>query len=392
MKTQQKNRIQFKKVKDFAKVITGGTPSTTKKEYWENGEIPWLPSGKCQDCEIISAEKFITEEGLKSSAARMMPKETVVIALTGATTGKTGILKIEASANQSVTGILPSEDHIPKYLFYYLRTIRKKILNESYGGAQSHISQGYVKNLDVPLPDLETQKQIVAVLEKAEALKQKQKRQLELYNEYLKSIFWEMFLKEKGKWEEKSLNEIANLSMGGTPSTNVESYWKNGNINWMKSGDIKGDFILEIPNRITQGGFKNSNTTIYPVGTVVIALNGQGKTRGTTAILKIETTSNQSVVGIMIDKEKIVSEYLHFNLKLRYEELRNLTGDDARTGLNLTILRNLKIPLPPLPLQKKFADIVEKVEKLKEKQKKSLEDSEELFNVLMQKAFRGELS
>ena len=283
MKTQQKNRIQFKKVKDFAKVITGGTPSTTKKEYWENGEIPWLPSGKCQDCEIISAEKFITEEGLKSSAARMMPKETVVIALTGATTGKTGILKIEASANQSVTGILPSEDHIPKYLFYYLRTIRKKILNESYGGAQSHISQGYVKNLDVPLPDLETQKQIVAVLEKAEALKQKQKRQLELYNEYLKSIFWEMFLKEKGKWEEKSLNEIANLSMGGTPSTNVESYWKNGNINWMKSGDIKGDFILEIPNRITQGGFKNSNTTIYPVGTVVIALNGQGKTRGTTA-------------------------------------------------------------------------------------------------------------
>ncbi len=289
----------------------------------------------------------------------------------------------------------------PKYLDYFLKTknIRKffeirckKAVN------QASLNQKAITSIKIPLPfldgkpDLETQKQIVAVLEKAESLKQKQKRVLELYDEYLKSVFWEMFLKDKENWEEKSLGEVAKLSMGGTPSTIVESYWKDGTINWMKSGDIKGDFIFEIPNKITEEGFKNSNATIYPIGTVVIALNGQGKTRGTTSILKVETTSNQSVVGIMVDKEKIISEYLHFNLKLRYNELRNLTGDDARTGLNLTILRNLKVPLPPLPIQQTFANIVEKVEKLKEKQKKSLEDSEELFNALMQRAFRGELS
>mgnify|MGYP000837204823 CR=1 FL=1 len=105
------------KIGDLAEVITGGTPSTRKNEYWDNGTIPWLPSGECQDKEINSASKFITEEGMKNSVAKLMPKSTVVIALTGATTGKTGILNIEATANQSVTGIVPNNKFIPKYIF-----------------------------------------------------------------------------------------------------------------------------------------------------------------------------------------------------------------------------------------------------------------------------------
>jgi restriction endonuclease S subunit len=179
--------------------------------------------------------------------------------------------------------------------------------------------------------------------------------------------------------------------MGGTPSTTINEYWENGTIPWMKSGDIKGDFINFVPNKITELGFKKSNTTVYPKGTVVIALNGQGKTRGTTAILNMETTSNQSVVGIIIDNKKILSEYLHYNLKLRYNELRKLTGDDERSGLNLSILRSLRISLPPLSLQQKFAKVVKQIENMKENVKKTKQSSDELFNSLTQKAFRGEL-
>mgnify|MGYP001612073811 CR=1 FL=1 len=86
-----------------------------------------------------------------------------------------------------------------------------------------------------------------------------------------------------------------------------------------------------------------------------------------------------------------MSEYLHFNLKFRYNELRNLTGDDARTGLNLTILRRITLPLPPLPLQQKFASIVEQIEKMKDKINQTKQNSEELFNSLVSKGFRGEL-
>ena len=148
-----------KKIKDFADVVTGGTPSTSNPLYW-NGNIAWLPSGACKDNIIDSADTFITEEGYNNSSTKMMPVDTVLIALTGATTGKTGLLKIEACANQSVTGIIPNNQYDPKYLFYYLQFIREKILSDCYGGAQKHISQGYVKEIEVPLPSMEEQKNI----------------------------------------------------------------------------------------------------------------------------------------------------------------------------------------------------------------------------------------
>src|ERR1035437_2746789 len=107
------------KIKDFAEVITGGTPSTTVKEYWENGDIPWLNSGELNEDIVVKSDNFITKLGLEKSAARLMPQDSVLIALTGATTGVVGYLTIEACANQSVTGILPSKRHHPKYLYYY---------------------------------------------------------------------------------------------------------------------------------------------------------------------------------------------------------------------------------------------------------------------------------
>ena len=151
---------------DVCRIVTGGTPSTTIKEYWENGTIPWLPSGACQNTVIDKADTFITQEGLDNSAAKMMPVNTVVIALTGATTGKVGILNLEACANQSVTGIIPNDSLFYKYIFYYLLFSRDKIISDSYGGAQKHISQGYVKGFEIAKPPLETQKRIATNLDK----------------------------------------------------------------------------------------------------------------------------------------------------------------------------------------------------------------------------------
>lgn len=306
---------------------------------------------------------------------------------------KGSIGKINLSKNSCFpidTTYYIDETKIPcdlNWIFYIFKTLKLENLNRA--AAVPGLNRNDVYSIKIPLPPIQTQKKIVAILEKAEQLKQQREQADKLTDKYLKSVFNEMFLNKD--FEEIEIGKIAKLTMGGTPLTTKKEYWENGEINWMKSGNIKGDFIFSIPNKITKLGFKKSNTTLYPKDTVVIALNGQGKTRGTTAILKVETTSNQSVVGIMINKNKILSEYLHYNLKIRYDELRNITGDNSRSGLNLTILRNLKIPLPPPSLQKKFSSIVEKVEKLKEKQKQSSKEINDLFNVLMQKAFKGEL-
>ena len=275
-------------------------------------------------------------------------------------------------------------------IFFLKHWLNKQDLNRYISGTtRGKLNQKIMNEIKIPLPSLQIQKAIVSILEKAEKLKQQRGESDKLTKEYLQSVFYEMF-GNKG-FEEVELGSIARLTMGGTPSTSKIEYWDNGKVNWMKSGDIKRDFIYSIPNRITELGLKNSNAEMYPTGTVVIALNGQGRTRGTTAILNIETSSNQSVCGIIPNHVKISSIYLHFNLKFRYQELRNITGDNDRSGLNLTILRGLSISLPPIELQQKFASIVEEVEKLKEKQKQSKEELKIMFNSLMKQAFNGEL-
>jgi len=93
----------------IATIKSGGTPSTSVREYWENGTVAWINSGEVQDCPVTSPTRFITEQGLSNSAAKVFPVGTVLIALTGATTGKVGLLTFESSTNQSVTGIFPSK-------------------------------------------------------------------------------------------------------------------------------------------------------------------------------------------------------------------------------------------------------------------------------------------
>lgn len=181
--------MQRVKIKSFTEVITGGTPSTSKPEYWEEGTIPWLNSGELNQKIVTKSSNHITELGLKKSSSRLMPKNTVLIALTGSTTGVVGYLTFEACANQSVTGILPSPVHDSKYLYHYLNHIRPKVLNDAYGGAQPHISQGYVKELEIPLPDLTTQQKIAALLDKADELRRYNKQLIEKYEALRKAYF-----------------------------------------------------------------------------------------------------------------------------------------------------------------------------------------------------------
>lgn len=153
------------KIGKMASVVVGATPSTSNSNYWENGNIPWIPSGSCQNCDVESAPKFITQLGYDSCSTKLMPPDTVLIALTGATAGKVGYLKIEACGNQSVVGILPSDSMDQKYIYYYLMAERDTILSDCVGSAQPHISKAYIVDMDMNVPPLEEQHRIVAKIE-----------------------------------------------------------------------------------------------------------------------------------------------------------------------------------------------------------------------------------
>jgi len=147
-------------------------------------------------------------------------------------------------------------------------------------------------------------------------------------------------------WEVKAIGKYTDVTSGGTPSTLIREYW-DGPIRWMNSGELNLKIVYEVENRITELGLNESATKLVPKNCVLIGLAGQGKTRGTVAINKVELCTNQSIAAIL-PSDEVFYEYLYYNLDSRYFELRGLsTGDGGRGGLNLTIIKNLLIPLPP---------------------------------------------
>jgi type I restriction enzyme S subunit len=158
-------------------------------------------------------------------------------------------------------------------------------------------------------------------------------------------------------WAVKSIGELAECVSGGTPNTSVAEYW-NGKIRWMNSGELNLKWVEEVEGRITQEGLDNSSAKILPPKCVLIGLAGQGKTRGTAAINLVELCTNQSIAAIL-PNSAFVPEYLYYNLDSRYDELRRLSGGESgRGGLNLSTIRSLLIPLPPISEQQKIADLL----------------------------------
>jgi type I restriction enzyme S subunit len=148
-----------------------------------------------------------------------------------------------------------------------------------------------------------------------------------------------------GAWEVKKIGEFTISTAGGTPSTLIDTYW-GGDIKWMSSGELHLRQVYDVEGRITEKGLENSSTRLIPPRCVLIGLAGQGKTRGTVAINMVELCTNQSVAAIY-PSNNFVTEYLYYNLDMRYEELRNLsTGDGGRGGLNLTIINAIDVPFP----------------------------------------------
>lgn len=165
----------------------------------------------------------------------------------------------------------------------------------------------------------------------------------------------------KAGWTTTTLGEACELATGGTPSRARPEFF-GGDIPWLVSGDVNQREIRECEGRITEAGLRSCNTKLLPNDSVMIALNGQGKTRATVAMLRMDgATCNQSLVCISPkDRSRLIPEFVFANLCGRYEELRRLTGDDDkdRRGLNMGILRNIRIPFPAIDEQRRIVAIL----------------------------------
>jgi type I restriction enzyme S subunit len=182
-----------KRISEIAETTSGGTPLRNKPEFY-NGNIAWLKSGELNDGIISKSEETITELGLKNSSAKLLPKGTLLIAMYGATTGKVGILDIEATTNQAVCAIFPDVEVDRDFLFWFLRQHRYEYIRISKGGAQPNISQTLINQTEVPLPNLGEQKKIAQLLFEIESERKVNENLID--KEFLKEVRKFLHLKE----------------------------------------------------------------------------------------------------------------------------------------------------------------------------------------------------
>jgi type I restriction enzyme S subunit len=250
---------------DLFMTAAGGTPLTTKREYYEGGTIPWLNSGEVRQGVVHSAKTFITELGLRNSNAKIFPKDTVLVALYGATAAQVGILSIEAATNQAVFGIYPNSSFLPKFIFYFLLSCHQELSDQAVGSAQPNLSGLKVKDLQVPLAPLPEQQRIVGILDEAFGglataqahAAQNLQNARDLFESHLNAVFT-----QRGEgWVEKTLDQICIVERGSSPRP-IKNYFTTNEdgVNWIKIGDTEegGKYVYSTAQKITPEGAKRS--------------------------------------------------------------------------------------------------------------------------------------
>ena len=373
---------------------SGGTPSRSNKTYY-GGNIPWLKTGDLNDGLISYIPESITEEAVANSSAKINPTGSVLIAMYGATIGKLGILTFPATTNQACCACIEFNAIIQLYLFYFLLSQRNEFIAKGGGGAQPNISKEIIVNTFIPLPPLSEQQRIVMEIEKWFALidqvehgksdlqtviKQAKSKILDLaihgklvqqnHNdepaiELLKRInpdftpcdnghYAQLPFEAPQNWSWTTLGKIGKWQSGSTPNRLNKDYY-NGNIPWLKTGDLNNGYITHIPESITEKALNETSLKLNPTGSVLIAM--YGATIGKIGILTFPATTNQACCACEVFNG-IDKEFLFLFLLSHREEFIKMGGGGAQPNISKEKIINTYIPLPPFAEQKRIVNTV----------------------------------
>ncbi len=296
----------------------------------------------------------------------------------------------------NLVGLRPlTEKVLPQFMLYALKNKNFKAQILKYANQsvnQSSISVTNLKQLQIPLPPLAEQQRIAEILDKADALREQRKQAIALLDKLLQSVFLDMFgdpVTNPMEWEEKTIGDLTDVLTGATPSRKINEFY-NGDVPWVKTTEVNGNDIYHTEEHITRQAINESNCKIVPINSIILAMYGQGKTRGQVSRLKVSATTNQAC-AVILPTTKVHSNYLYYFLTFSYSQLRALGRGGNQPNLNLSLVRSFLINIPPSKLQNQFAHIVEKIEAQKALQQAQLKQLDNLFGCLQQKAFSGEL-
>ena len=388
---------RWKPLGEVCRTSSGGTPLSSRKEFYEGGTIPWLVSGEVGQGDVREAKSFITAAGLANSSAKLFPPSTVLVAMYGATAGQAGILRFEAATNQAVCGILPNDQLIPEFLYYFLLAKKDDLVAQATGNAQPNISQAKIKGTEIPLAPLPEQQRIVALLDEAFAglatAKANAERNLQNARATFESKLESIFSQRGEDWAEKRLEEVGNTQTGTTPKTSEADNYGDF-IPFIKPSDFNPDGSLNYSNQgLTETGLANSR--VVRSGSVLMVCIGA--TIGKCGYCEMDVATNQQI-NALSPSDGSLHRFIYYQMRSRpfQRSVIEEAGQATLPIINKSKWSALPIWLPSnVAEQKHIAASLDalsaETQRLTHLYERKIAALEDLKKSLLQQAFNGEL-
>lgn len=470
------NHWEWTSLKEIGQVVSGGTPSTKSKEYW-NGTVNWISPADLSGFNgkyIARGAKSISRLGLDNSSAKLLPTGAVLFS-SRAPVGYVAIAAEPLATNQGFKNLVPQSGIDPEYLYYYLKASKDLAEARASGTTFKELSGKAFSQLPIAVPPLNEQRRIVAKIEELfseldnglESLKDA-RAQLKTYRQSLLKAAFEGCLTEqwrrdnadrletadqllnrireerKARYEQQlqewksavtnweadgkpgrkprkpnapktvtetpkapesdmpaswgmiRIADVADVGTGVTPLKKRTDYYEEGTIPWVTSGAVNDAYVREPSGYVTERALNETNLRLYPVGTLLVAMYGEGKTRGKASELAVDATTNQALAAISCHGGNAgIQPYLKWFLIHNYEQIRRFSSGGVQPNLNLGIIENTAFPLCSFEEQKEIVNRLEvsfsRIREMERTTESTLRRSEALRQSILKRAFEGKL-
>ncbi|MBI1294135.1 restriction endonuclease [bacterium] len=385
---------------DVCEVVSGSTPKTGNPAFWD-GDIPWVTPKDLSELGqkyLNDTPRKITDAGLRSCSAKMLPAQSVLFS-SRAPIGLVAINSIPVCTNQGFKSMVPRNGQIyPDFLYWWLKVHKQAIEQLGRGATFKEVSKRIVEEIQIPLPPLTEQKRIAGILDAADALRAKRRAALAELDALLQSTFLDMFgdpVTNPMGWEVSMIGDhTSKVGSGATPRGGAESYKSEG-IALIRSMNVRdGEFQWKELARIDDSQAQKLSNVEIEVDDVLLNITGASVARVCRAPKEVLPARVNQHVCIIRPTQDLDAKYLEKALLTDSTKRRLLRiGESGATRQAITKAEVLEfdIPLPPLQLQRRFAAIVESIERQKERMHAHLAELDTLFASLQSRAFNGEL-
>ena len=371
---------------DVCTIVSGTTPKSSCPEYW-NGDINWVtPAELTNESDVIfESQRKITKQAVIDSSLKPFPEGTVLLS-SRAPIGKVAIAGVEMYCNQGFKNLICSDSIYNRYLYHFLKNKTEYLNSLGRGATFKEISKSIVEEIEIPLPPLEEQRRIAAVLDKVSDLIAKRRAQLDKLDLLVKSRFVEMFgdqeINTKG-WYQSTVGECCTLKSGTSLPADKEN--EGGSVPYIKVGDMNypgNEYYITTSSRYVSRTTAGSG--VFPVGTVIFPKRGGAIGTNKKRLTTVPICADLNVMGV------IAGRLLHPGYLMTYfsmVDLGKLDNGSSVPQINNKDISPLRICLPPMELQEKFTTIIKQSDKTKLTIQQSLDRLETLKNALMQQYF-----